>query len=293
MLNVKLGKVIKYANLYPDRIEEALNKFFGKNLIDPQMEYFDKVSELFNEWLIFDFKSKDITFIIEYYLKNPDELSNDLLEELKQIIETQCFDMLEMQSIKRGEWIKAYGLYSGKTYQIYDHRGSLSSPDKGTFWGRIAKVDNRYQLVGSNPLFYPTIATDRLKKFYLENKPKHFSPKDVLTLLLPSKTKRSDVFEKIITKKGLKRKRENIKKRFKKLQESRGFFLHFKDIVSFVYKESYKDNFADYFPDLVKFGIPEEIIFSHPDLFNDIWNFFPHKTLHGKSPCEMYQDKYK
>lgn len=30
----------------------------------------------------------------------------------------------------------------------------------------------------------------------------------------------------------------------------------------------------------------------HPDLFNDIWNYFPHNKLGGKSPYEMFKKRY-
>lgn len=292
MLKVRLGNVIKYANLHPHIFEDAVKQFFGE-IPGPHMEGFDRISGLFNEWLVFDYKLKSsTTFLKDYFLKNPDNLSEELLDELKQIIETQCFDMLEIQSIKRGEWIKAYGLYSGKMYHIYEHTGSLTAPSRGTFWGRVAKVNNQYLLVGSDPAFFPTTATPRLKKFYLENKPKQFSPKDVLPLLLPQKTKESGVDKKQMTPKQLENKRKSLEKRFVLLQERGKFVTSFQKVCEFIYNENYKTNFADFFADLIKSGLPEKVVFSNPELFNDMWNYFPHKKLHGKSPYEMFKKRY-
>jgi len=39
-------------------------------------------------------------------------------------------------------------------------------------------------------------------------------------------------------------------------------------------------------------GMPERVIFKHYQLFGDIWNYFPHKRLKGKSPVELFRDKH-
>lgn len=294
MLQVRLSKIIGYANQHESIMRKAVEEFFGKTATDPHMENIESVSGLFNEWLIFDFKMPSrTTFIVDYYFKNPDSLPKELLEELQQIIETQHFEMLELQSVKRGEWLKVYGLHSGKNYTVYEHSGSLKALEKGTFWGRIAKVHDKYILVGSNPIYFPTTATPRLKKFYLENKPDHFSPKDVLSLVLPQESKPSAFEKKQMTPYELEKKKESLKEHFEKIQKDNSLSVSFKDIVSFVYNEHYKTNFADFFTDLVKLGVPEKTVFSKADFFNDIWNFFPHKSLNGKSPNEMYKEHYK
>ncbi len=294
MLQIRLSKIVRYATQHESIMRKAVEEFFGKTAIDPHMENIEAISGLFNEWLIFDFKMPSgATFIVDYYFKNPDSLSKKLLEELQQIIETQHFEMFELQSVKRGEWLKVYGLHSGKNYTVYEHSGSLKALEKGTFWGRIAKVHDKYILVGSNPMYFPTTSTPRLKKKFLENKPDHFSPKDVLPLVLPQKIKPS-VFEKMqMTPYELEKKKGSLKERFEKIQKDNSLSVSFKDIVSFVYYEHYKTNFADFYADLVKLGVPEEIVFSKADLFNDIWNFFPHKSLNGKSPYDMYKEHYR
>ncbi len=292
MLQIKLSKVVRYATQHDSMMRKAVEEFFGKTPIDPHMENIEAISGLFNEWLIFDFKvPSGTTFIVDYYFKNPDSISKEQLEELQQIIETQQFEMLEIQSIKRGEWLKVYGLHSGKNYTVYEHSGSLAAPEKGIFWGRIAKVHDKYILVGSNPMYFPITATPRLKKFYLDNKPVHFSPKDVLPLVLPQKARPSLNRKKQMSKKELEKKRASLKEQFEELQKDNSLSVSFESIASFVYNERYKTNFADFFTDLVKLGVPEKIVFSKTDLFNDIWNFFPHKLLNGKSPYEMYKEQ--
>ena len=210
MLQVKLSKVIRYATQHEFMVRKAIVEFFGITPIDQHMENIEAISGLFNEWLIFDFKMPSgTTFIVDYYFKNPESLPKEQLEELRQIIETQQFEMLELQSIKRGKCLKVYGLHSGKNYTIYEHSGSLAAPGKGMFWGRIARVHGKHILVGSNPMFFPTIATPRSKKFYLDNKPDHFSPKDVLPLVLPQRAKTSLNVKKQMSKKELEKTHYN------------------------------------------------------------------------------------
>lgn len=288
MLKFQLRHVVAYATSHKDSLKKAVEEFFEKKPIDPQMENIEAITGLFNEWYIFNFKPKTgTTFIADYFLKNPDGFSKELMEELCQIVETQHFDMFEIQSLKRGEWIKVYGLLSGETYSVSEYNGSLRAPERGTFWGRIAKVENKYIFVGSNPVYLPVSTSPRLKKFYSENKQEQFTPKHVLPILLPHKTKPSITQQPKLTQKELKNKRKDIEKKYNKLQAKYGFSISLEAILSFVNNENYKTNFADFTTDLVKLGIPERAAFISSELFNDIWNFFPHKKLKGKSPYEM------
>lgn len=110
MLKIKLGKVIDYAyQKGEDVIRKAMAEFFGKIEVYPEMENFQNIQGLFHEWLIFEFELKSGASIIsDYYFKNPDNLSRGLLDELKQIIETQFFDLLEIVDVEPGEWLKLY-----------------------------------------------------------------------------------------------------------------------------------------------------------------------------------------
>ena len=295
MLQVKLSKIIEYAHQHESVMIKATEEFFGVKPIDLNEENIESISSLFNEWSVFDFKLQSgTTFLTEYYFKNPNELSKDILDELKQMIETQQFEMLEIESLKRGEWIQAYGLYSGKDYRIYEHSASLEIPNKGMFWGRVAKINGKYLLVGSNPMFIPVTNTQRSKKMYLENKPKSFSPKDVLPFFLPRKKSTLETtIEKDMTPKQIEDKRKILKRRFQTLQKQYRFNISFKKVSAFIYNENYKYNFADSITDIIKLGISEKIVSSHISLFQNLWNFLPHKKLQGMSPYEMHRKIYK
>ena len=117
-----------------------------------------QVQSIFNEWLIFEFKLPNgMNIATEYCLRNPDQLPKDQLKELEQIIKTQFYEMLEIEKVLPGEWVEAYGLYSGRTYRIFDHLLSLSAAKegKGCFPGRLAKLEGCWILVGADTFFLP------------------------------------------------------------------------------------------------------------------------------------------
>ena len=83
-MNFKLGSVVSYIGKSGVNIKKAAEEFFGKNEISPDMPGWESISSLFNEWLIFDYKSASGTTIIsDYYFKNPDNLPEYLMDELK------------------------------------------------------------------------------------------------------------------------------------------------------------------------------------------------------------------
>lgn len=290
MLKFQLRHIVAYASRNKVLLELAVNDFFKETGELGNKDNQDLIIGLFNEWLIFDFKlPSGNTPIVEYYFKNPDNFPKELMDELKQIIETQHFDMLEILSMNPGEWMQVYGFVAGKTYKVYEKAGSQKAPEKGTFWGRVAKVHDRYILVGSNPVYLPFTSSNRVKQLYWNNKQEGFSPKDVLPLIMQTGTKSIIPERKPMTDKQLAQKREEIKERYKQLMKKFVFTVPFYKVVNFVYNENYKTNFADYTKDLAKLGIPETALISSIDIFNDIWNYFPHKILKGKSPCELYK----
>lgn len=289
MLKIRLRNVIDYANRDHFLMRKAVDEFFGKKIPDPNHESFDEISSLFNEWLIFDFRlDSSRNWLAEYYLKNPDALSQDQMVELKQIIQTQKFGMFEIEKIVRGVFLDVYGLFDGKMYKVWDQALSSNIPGKGSFWNRVAMVDEKWIFVGSNPLFFPITHTPRMRKILLrESGQEKPTAKTVRDLLLADK-KAVDPFEGVPKNHDeLEKSRKRIQKRYVQLSNRYGFVLPFDEVVAFVFAEKYNHNEADFYTDLIKMGIPEKPFFKHYQLFGDIWNYFPHKRLKGKSPTEI------
>jgi len=294
MLKAQLGKIIKYAILDKRIMKQAFLGFFGNPPIDLPPESKEIIFSLFNEWLTYDFKlPSGASVIAEYYLKNPDNLSEELLDELKQIISTQIYDYFEIEKVNPGKWVEVWGLFSGKEYRVTEITFSIQiGKQKGSFYNRVAKVNGEYFFVGSNPFILPMTHTDRSRKYFssLEYKEK-LSPKAPFEVLLNQNNQKNDP-RLSITGNKIKIKRKSLEKKFQKLKVKYKLKIDFKALVDFVYNESYRNHFADFNKDILKVGMPEEMMFDNLEFFQDLWNYFPHKKLKGKSPAEKVIEFY-
>jgi len=294
VLNFKLGKILAYAVRSGANFEKASREFFAGLNPYPGMPNEKEISPLFNEWFIFDYRlPSGITWAMDYYARNPDQLPALILDELKQIIETQVYDFVEVEKVNPGKWVEVYSLPTGKRYRVTEIMLSLGLGERrGCFFNRLAKVNGQYYFVGSDPAFLPVTYTERSKKFFLKQR-SAFSPKDALAFWLPKEgmEKPDDDLGYLQQKGGLLKKRRELALKFKSLRKKYPVKLSFRALVDFVYQEKYKDHFADFHIDLIsKLGIPEEMVFTEVKFFQDLWNFFPHKVLGGRSPAERFKE---
>lgn len=293
MLNVRLGRVVDCAAKNESMMEAAVQEFFDGTGIDLPVEYQDQISQLFNEWLVFDFKPASGPAIIsQYYFRNPDNLPKELLEELKQIIETQTYDFFEVIKTNPGQWMDVWGLFTGKKYRVSEISLSAEMANlPGSFCNRVAQISNSYFFVGGNPLVFPITYTDRAKKLFGTAKGNiPLTPKYLLKYLI-EKSQTTDT-RLSITKHDIKVKRKRLKAKFDKLVVRYGLQIDFDRLVDFVYLESYRSHYADFYKDIAKIGVSEDMILENIKFFQDLWNYFPHKKLNGKCPAEKFKQAY-
>lgn len=296
MLKFNFGWIIEYAYSEDERAYEALKEFFGDDLPGREDLMDEQVNALFNEWLIFDFKLPNkMTIAAEYFLQNPDRLEELLLDQLEEILKTQFYDLLEITEAEKGKWIKLYSFAKKKTFKIWDKTASSYPFQKASLLARIGKAGNRWYFVGSDPLRLPFYSTDRLKKLMgrsLDGGGSFFTVKGAVEMLRRKKSPGQSSGPRIYTKKEIKNKRKKLEKKFNQLTQKHDFQFDFRKVIKFIYEENYQSNHADMLLDLVKLGIPEKVVFNSVRLFQDVWNFFPHRKLKGKCPAEMYQEAY-
>ena len=294
MLKVQLGKIIKYVTVDERIMKQAFLEFFGNRPVPFPPESKEIIFSLFNEWLTYDFKlPSGASVITEYYLKNQDNLSEELLDELKQIISTQMYDYFEIEKTNPGKWVEVWGLFSGKKYKVTEITFSMQiGKQKGSFYNRVAIVNNEYYFVGSNSFILPTTHTDRSRKYFNSLKYKEkLSPKVPFETLLNQNNQKTDP-RLSITDNSIKMKRKSLEKEFQKLKVKYNLKIDFQALVDFVYNESYKDHYADFHKDILTIGMPEEMMFDNLEFFQDLWNYFPHKKLKGKSPADKVIEVY-
>lgn len=279
-----LRKVIDFAMTKPAEVDEAYRQFFG---LLPFSELKPQWEQLFIEWLIFDYKPPIKTsFLIEYTLRNPDHLDRSTLNQFEQIVKTQLYSQFEIFKIKRGLWIYVEDLFSGKTYKVYDKKASESVPAKGIIPGRIAKVDNMWYLVGANSIYFPITYTERARRHMRKLKMKNFSPRDTVELLRSQeKPQRASV--SIPTKKELEEKRKGLKEKYTDIAKKFNMTFSFDDLIEEIYKEE-RVNVLDFWKDLEKKGLKQKMLMEDVQLFQDMWNYFPHKCLNNLSPIEVF-----
>ena len=279
-----LRKVIDYAMTKPIEVDEAYRQFFGDLPFDklkPEWE------QLFLEWLMFDYKPKiGSSFLIEYVLKNPDKLEEKVRNQFQQIAETHKYGLFEILKIEEGQWFLLEDIYTGKTYKVYEEKGTTQIKRPGQIPGRVANVDGLWYLVGTNSVYFPITYTKRLKDQMRKMKVRNFSPKDTVELLraqenhppkMPPKVNRKQIIEK----------RKELQARYEKFVQTYGASLPFTDLLGKVNEEN-QSAMGDFWQELMKNGIPEKFFFEQWELFQDIWNYFPHKCLNDLSPIEMF-----
>ncbi|MEK7591832.1 MAG: hypothetical protein AAB508_00385 [Patescibacteria group bacterium] len=287
-MNFKFGMVVAYIPKSGADIRKAAGEFFGKYTINPDSEI---ISSLFNEWLIFDYKIPGGTTVItEYFLKNPDALPENLMDELRQIIQTSVYDLFEVERNVPGVSVTVIGIFTGKRYTVSERSLSLQMENrKGTFYNRVARVGDVYYFVGSNPAFYPMTYTERMKTMLRKENKERITPKHAAQLVLaPAKQSQ----KKNITKTAIRRKRLSVIRQFAQLKHTYGFTTSFETLADFLYQEDYRGHYADFYTDLKKIGIGYNVVVENTRFFEDFWNYFPHKVLDDRCPTEKYQEYY-
>ena len=290
-MDFKLGMVVAYIPRSGIDIRKAAGEFFGSHTVSPDLKDSEMISSLFNEWIIFDYKTPaGTTIITEYFLKNPDRLPEGLTDELRQIIQTSVYDLFEVVSAVPGVSVTVIGIFTGKRYIVSER--SLSRQvgnQKGTFYNRVTSVGGIYYFVGSSPMFYPMTYTDRMKTMLRKETKERITPKHAAELLL-APAKRSP--KKNVTKVAIRRKRLSVMRRFVQLKHKYGFSTSFETLANFLYQEHYRGHYADFYTDLENIGIGNNVIVENIRFFEDFWNYFPHRVLGGKCPAEKYQEYY-
>ncbi len=287
MLIIRFGKIVEYANSNQTWLKKSVEEFFD-NKVDIDKYDHKILSGLFNEWFIFDFHPtvSEATPVNQYYFKNPNNLPETQIKELEQIIKTEYYSMYQIKEVKKGEWLNLVDVFSGKSYKVFDIKGSSNTNDKGTLAGRLAKVDGKWIVAGSDPLYFPITYTKRSLNFFSRTKDStKLNPKYIFDQFI--KNQKEEKPEEDIKVKVF---RKELGRQYKSMIKKYKLKTDFEKLLDFVYSENYENHFAQFFKDLsVKLKIPEKVIFENLNFFQNIWNYFPHEVLNGLCPNEMYR----
>ncbi len=283
---VDLGsrKVLDFALEKPAIVDRAYFEFFGPLPISDLTQEWE---DLFLEWLLFDHQQENgMSFFVEYTLKNPDQLDKNKINQFKQITETQFYSFFEVQKVEKGQWLILEDLHSGKIYKAHEKKGASIIKAPANLPGRLAKIDNRWYLIGAKNVYFPNTYTEKTKKNLREMKIKKYSPQDTFQILKGRDQKNQPPPPKV-TKKQIKAKRKKLRKDYEKCLEKYNISLSFDDLTQAIYEEN-GGNFINFWQEMIDNGLTEKFFKEKHLILQDVWNYFPHRCLNDMSPVEAY-----
>lgn len=154
---LKKGTISKVLNFYltsPEYskdVQRAFKMFFEqvenyshKKIISPFAESF------FNEWLMYDYKFSDGKGMLEkYYYENPESIPEYRRKVYLDLIENY-FGMYEVLEIRLFSGLKLRRIGDLKEFEVLEISLTTQVKIGDLFFNRVAKVENRYELVGSD-----------------------------------------------------------------------------------------------------------------------------------------------
>lgn len=267
----------------------AMREFFEDKKLGPGANltiHDDREEGLFMEWIVFDYRLQNGRKLIEDYLFINDLSRIDRLSY--ENLQMNKYGMYEILEVKKDEYLKLESLQSGKVYKVLEKAGTQNANPKTTWFCRVGKVDDHWELVGSDPIGFPVYHTNRAKEMY-RNMKGNFSPKDARKLFLNND--KPTKFEKTVKMKdaGIAREQTKTRNRLNKQLIKSKSDSGVEDILKIVYKEKGNDDMTRIIDLLTNNHIPTQKII---DLASDAWNYFLHRSLGGKSPAEKAVEIY-
>ncbi|MCX6809304.1 MAG: hypothetical protein NTZ65_00935 [Candidatus Berkelbacteria bacterium] len=271
----------------------AMRDFFGENNIGPggNINIQNNQEEgLFMEWIVFDYRFQNGKGLLDNFIsENPLDMSKSELR-IYEDLQINKYGFFEIISVKKDEYLELESLQSGKIYKVQEKMGTYNAEPKTTLVCRVGKVADHWELIGSDPVGFPIHYTERAKKLMREDKGK-YSPKDIRKLLIDKKNNPSK-FEKNLRMKDedFIKKQNQIRTSLEKQLIKSKSTASVDDILKIVYREKRHDDISKIVSLL---GNNKNVIMqSLLDLASSAWNYFPHKSLGGKSPAEKAKEIY-
>lgn len=185
---MKKGTISEVRDYYLEKdkniLLDASKEFYGmpsgnKNTIFTTIQ---SVGNLFYEWLFYDYKlNNNKTMLEDFYKTNPFHLSSQELSVYKDLQDNE-YGLYKVLQLKFGEGLSLENIISHKKYFVEEFSGTLGVNTGDLITGRIGKVDDHYELVGSDPFVLPFSFGELFLKLMKTTKEK-FDPKFVRILI--------------------------------------------------------------------------------------------------------------
>lgn len=275
---------------FRDEILRALREFFNKpDLTSGSKLEMEKGNEgMFNEWFIFDFKlSNGKTSLEDFYNTNPYNFDPARLQLYKDLQENH-FGLYEVKNIRLGEGLTLENLQTGKIYQVREYSATFGLKMGQVFSARVGKIDDHYELVGSNVTFGPVKLDAALKNIFRKDKNK-LNPKILRDSFLGHRKPENP----LKNFSSLQEAEEDLKKVLRKYNLDQ--FVNTATIKEWIYNHSRTDSSTFELNLLCSLLYPDmkdyhKALVELLESFNTFYNLCPQKELGGKSPFEKRKE---
>lgn len=283
---------------FAEEIRRARNYFFGGKKNREEIEINEDIAGHFNEWLVYDFALENGKNLLRDFCdRNPCNLQEGDLKIYKDLQDNE-YAMFEVLKVEKGKGLELLSLQSGREYFADEFMGTFQIAKGNIFPGRVGKVGNRWELVGTNSLLFNIKISKEMKEYLFSAKDK-ITPKTIYDIFLskrkPNNQDKSIDFKNENEKLGL----EEIEERLKEELEYLGIneYVSVSLIKKWISGLDWKRNEnipSIILPMLVGLirvdydeGDLEELVF----LVGGLYNLTPQKNLGDKSPNEMSKEK--
>lgn len=157
---------------YRWEIHRAMMDFFDgadKSEIAQMMDDQPDVEGWFNEWLIYDFRLENGRTILEDFIeRNPLELPDEELDVYRSLLQSEP-GLYEVLDVKKKKGLRLRSISTGHEYEVSEKQGTIGVKPGRLIYGRVGKIDDHYELVGSNGIYLDMQLGEGLRQRFLEN----------------------------------------------------------------------------------------------------------------------------
>ena len=150
---------------FRDEMFKALRQFFNRPNLLPgdRLKMEDRDEEIFNDWLVYDFRLKNKKTLLEDFCqRNPCRLSDIELQAYYNLQQNE-YGLFEILKDKSGKGLKVKNLKTGKKYEVKEFMGTFQAEVGELLIARVGKVGDHLEFVGADCYKLPVES----KSFYL------------------------------------------------------------------------------------------------------------------------------
>ena len=172
--NPQMGLVLQhFYEQHPEVVDRAGHEFFAQVQAVQEKVQKEKIEQLFNEWLVYDFCLKTGKTALETYIyRNPDNLDDSELELMRQAGASNYTSHFWIETLDaQKQLLILKECSSGKAFEVRDATASQSVASKaGIVAARLIQIDSRWYFA-SDPIYFmpfPPLSEDNRGQNFAE-----------------------------------------------------------------------------------------------------------------------------